>query len=89
MAGPGGAAASDARFATFGAEPEALRSVTRAMSCNIVQVVKFDSGMRDELRCPRCQSMLSEPMLDEERATQPSPYPIPLPLPLEGATLRI
>ena len=39
------------------------------MSCNIVQVVKFDSGMRDELRCPRCQSMLSEPMLDEEGAT--------------------
>jgi hypothetical protein len=37
-----------------------------------VQVVKFDSGMRDELRCPSCQkiyNMLREPMVDEGGVT--------------------
>ena len=33
------------------------------------QVVKFDSGMRDELRCPSCKNMLREPMVSEEGVT--------------------
>lgn len=69
LGGSGGAAASDARFAAFGGDQEVLKSVTRAMSGNIVQVVKFDSGMRDELRCPSCKNMLREPMVNEEGAT--------------------
>lgn len=69
LGGAGGAAASDARFAAFGGDQEVLKSVTRAMSGNIVQVVKFDSGMRDELRCRSCKNMLREPMVNEEGAT--------------------
>ena len=38
LGGSGGPAASNARFAAFGAEPEELKSVTRVMSSNIVQV---------------------------------------------------